>query len=134
MRFHRKRIDLKTLLKVDQNEKASYRQCERSKAHQNKNDDRKYHRRVCLEHAHRVQLTSNREILSFSKVLVWTVVNASKRWCGSEPVEAFSMTMKTHLCGQDLLKTRLKTRRNTFGMTVHFFLTKPSGWKQSVSL
>ena len=54
--FHRKRIDLKTLLKVDQNENAyiSY-QCARSKAHQNENDDVicttwvvKYRRHVCL--------------------------------------------------------------------------------------
>ena len=37
---HRKRIDLKTLLKVDQNENAyiSY-QCGRSKTYQNENDD-----------------------------------------------------------------------------------------------
>ena len=54
--FHRKRIDLKTLLKVDQNENAyiSY-QCGRSKTHQNENDDVicttwvvEYRRHVCL--------------------------------------------------------------------------------------
>ena len=45
----------KTLWKVDQNENAyiSY-QRSRSKTHHNEKDDRKYHRPVCLWHAHRV--------------------------------------------------------------------------------
>ena len=78
--FIKKRIDLKTLLKVDQNENAhmSYSSGQ-SKTRRNENDDRKYHRRVCLQHAHRVKRTSQRAILSFSNVLVWTVDNASKR-------------------------------------------------------
>ena len=49
-----------------------------------------------LEHAHRVQLTSQRAILSFSNILVWTVKNASKRKCGHYSIDAFSMTAKTH--------------------------------------
>ena len=71
---------LKTLLKVDQNENAyiSY-QCGRTKTHENENGDRKYRRRVCLYHAHRVQLTSQRAILSISNVFVWTVENTSKQ-------------------------------------------------------
>ena len=32
----------------------------RSKTHQRENDNRKYRRRVCLQHAHRVQRTSQR--------------------------------------------------------------------------
>ena len=65
----------------------------RSKSHQNENDDPKYRRRVCLQH--RVQLTSND--------LLWTVEKASKRNCGSESIDAFSMTTKTHSkCGQGL--------------------------------
>ena len=57
-RFHRTRIDLKTLLKVDQNENAyiSY-YCGQLKTHQKENNDQKYSSCVCLEHAKRVQLT-----------------------------------------------------------------------------
>ena len=50
----------------------------RSKTLQNENDVRKYHRRVCLQHAHRVQHTSQRGLL-FSNVSVRTVENAPKR-------------------------------------------------------
>ena len=49
-----------------------------------------------LEHAHRVQITSQRAILSFSNILVLTVKNASKRKCGHYSIDAFSMTTKTH--------------------------------------
>ena len=45
-----------------------------------------------LWHAHRVQRTSQRAILSFSNVLVWTVQNVSKRQCGRESIDSFSMT------------------------------------------
>ena len=79
-RFRRTRIDLKTLLKVDQNENAyiSY-YCGQLKTHQKENDDRKYPSCVRLEHAKRVQLTSQRAILSFSNGLVWTLENTSKQ-------------------------------------------------------
>ena len=44
-----KRIDLKTLLKVDQNENAFiWYYCGWSKTHQNEKDDRKYRRCMCL--------------------------------------------------------------------------------------
>ena len=84
-------IDLKTLLKVDQNRNAyiSYQRGS-SKEHQNENDDQKY--RAYLQHPPRVQLTSQRAILSFSNVLVRTVENAPKRQCGHESIDAFSMT------------------------------------------
>ena len=79
-RFHRTRIDLKTHLKVDQNENAyiSY-YCGQLKTHKKENDDRKYPSCVCLEYARRVQLTSQRAILSFSNGLVWTLENTSKQ-------------------------------------------------------
>ena len=48
-------------------------------ASKKKNDDRKLRRRACLWHAHRVSLTSQRAILSFSKVLGRLVENALKR-------------------------------------------------------
>ena len=51
---------------------------------------------VNLSHAHSVQLTSQRAILSFSNILVWTVKNASKRKWGHNSIDAFSMTTKTH--------------------------------------
>ena len=47
--------------------------------------------RVC-----RVQLKSQRAIPSFSNVLAWAVENASKRWCGREWLDAFSITTKTY--------------------------------------
>ena len=50
---------------------------------------------VNLYHVDRVQLTSQRAILSFSNTLVWTVKNASKRKCGHDSIDAFSMTTKT---------------------------------------
>ena len=51
---------------------------------------------TCLKHAHRVLFTSQRAIPSFSNVLVWTVENASKRYCGRESIDAFFMITKTH--------------------------------------
>ena len=74
-------MDLKTLLKVDQsqNKNITY-QYGRSKTNENENDHLMYRRRVCLKHVHRVQLTSQCAILSFSNVSVWTFENASKRW------------------------------------------------------
>ena len=57
---------------------------------------------VNLQHAHRVQLTSQHAILSFSNILVWTIKNASKRKCGHDSIDAFSMKTKTHQCGQGL--------------------------------
>ena len=64
-----KRIDLNTFLKVDQNENAiiSHKRG-RSKTNQNVNDDQRYRRHVCVQHVRRAQLTSQREILSFSNV------------------------------------------------------------------
>ena len=44
---------------------------------------------TCLKHAHRVLFTSQRAIVLFSNVLVWTVENASKRLCGHESIDAF---------------------------------------------
>ena len=76
--FIKKRIDLKTLLKVDQNENAhvSYSSGQSNK----KNMMTENITGACvLQHARRVQLTSQRAILSFSNVLVWTVDNVSKR-------------------------------------------------------
>ena len=63
-------MDLKTLLKLDKNENSyiSYL-CGRSKTVAG----------ACVCSMRRVQLTSQRAILSFSNVLVWTVENASKR-------------------------------------------------------
>ena len=58
---------------------------------------------VNLQHGQiRVQLASQRAILSFSNILVWTVKNASKRKCGHESIDAFSRTTKTHYCGKGL--------------------------------
>ena len=55
-------MDLKILMKVDQNGNTYRISVGGRKTHQNKNDDRKYRRRVCLSHAHRDQLTSQRAI------------------------------------------------------------------------
>ena len=52
-------MDLKTLLKVDQNQDKNITyQYGRSKTNENENDHRIYRRRMCLKHVHRVQLTS----------------------------------------------------------------------------
>ena len=78
---------------------------------QKKNDDRKLRRRACLWHAHRVSLTSQRAILSFSKVLGRLVENALKRYCGRESIDVFSVTTKTH------------TFQNTFVCTRPYFIS-----------
>ena len=44
-------------------------------------------------------------VLSFSNVLVWEVKNASKRQCGRESIDAFSMTTKTHTIENALVWT-----------------------------
>ena len=62
-----------------------------SKTHQNKNIPSACVCSVCLP---RVQLTSQRAILSFSNVLVWKVENASKESCGHEPIKGFSIGNK----------------------------------------
>ena len=54
---------------------------------------------VCTMHMG-VQLTSQRAILSFSNILVWTVENESKWWCGRKSTDAFLMTTKMCYCGQ----------------------------------
>ena len=71
--------------------------CGRSKTHQNENNDRKYRRPVCWQHGRGLKIKSQRAILSFLNVL--TVENSSKRQCGRESIDAFSMTTKTHQCG-----------------------------------
>ena len=38
-------------------------------------------------------------------VLVWTVENASKRYCGPKPIDAFPMTTKTHTFENALVQT-----------------------------
>ena len=74
-------MDLKTLLKVDQsrNKNITY-QYGRSKTNENENEHRIYRRHMCLKHVHRVELTLQCAILSFSNVSVWTFENASKLW------------------------------------------------------
>ena len=57
---------------------------------------------VCSMHIG-VQLTSQRAILSFSNVLVWTVENASEWWCGRKSTDAFSMTTKMCYCADPKL-------------------------------
>ena len=71
----RKRIELKTFLTVDQSGYMSYFSLN---GHKGKRSPKISQARV-LKHAHRVHLTTQREILSFSNVFVWTVGNASKR-------------------------------------------------------
>ena len=77
--FSSKTHRLENALKSGSKQKRLHIRGGRSKTHQNENDDRKYRRRLCFYHSHRVQLTSERAILSFSNVLIWTVKNASKR-------------------------------------------------------
>ena len=60
---------------------------------------------VCLQHAHRVQHTSQRGLL-FSNVSVRTVENALKRYCGRESIDAFWMKTKTHTFEIELVWTR----------------------------
>ena len=69
-----------------------------SKTHQNENDDRQYHRQVCLQQMHRVQLTSYR-VLCNSFVFKQVSVNsqkALKQLCGHESINEFTMTTKMH--------------------------------------
>ena len=47
--------------------------------------------RGALKHA-AVHLNQHR----FSNVLVWTVENASKPWCGRQSIDAFSIARKSH--------------------------------------
>lgn len=77
----------------------------RLKTNQNEINKRQYHRCVCLQHEHRVQLTSQNAILSFLNMLVWTVKNISKWQCGRKSIDAFSMTTKTHTSKNALVRT-----------------------------
>ena len=106
-RFHRKRIKLKTFLTVDQSAYMSYFSLNGRKHIIKENDDQKYRRRVCLKHAHRVHLTTQREILPFTNVFVWTVGNASKRQCEHQSPQFYS--------DQTRIKSLLK-RLNNIGM------------------
>ena len=54
---------------------------------------------VCSMHI-AVHLTSQRAILSFSNILVWTVENESKWWCGRKSTDAFLMTTKICYVGR----------------------------------
>ena len=60
---------------------------------------------VCSMRKHRVKLRHNGKFHRFSNVLVWTVENASKRLCGRESIDTFSIKVA---CEQALLFGRLK--------------------------
>ena len=138
-RFHRKRIDLKILLKVDHIEIAftSYQsgRLKTVKTHQNEIDHRNIagafvcSMRILRGSSARVhdQLTSQAFLL-FSSVFVCTVGNASKYWqqCGRESIDVLVWTgpkqgTATGMTKKDQAVSKTTTMHANHAFFVHFY-------------